>query len=111
MRALPSRQALARLDLADLDGLLERSQRLPTGILALHADLMPQRQDDGADHRDEEDESGALEEIYVSRVEDGAERLRVGDRGIDRDTGPAKELRREHPGRDHQQELGEHDDS
>src|SRR4051812_13752288 len=36
-------------------------------------------EDDGADHRDEEDEPRAFEDVEVARVEHPAERLDIGD--------------------------------
>src|SRR5690606_36056763 len=69
--------ALARLDLLDLDRGRRRAGDLRGDVLPLDARLVAQRQHDGADHGDQQHEARDLEEVDVIRVEDVAERRRV----------------------------------
>ena len=57
---------------------LRPAAHLRADILAFDAFALAQRQDDRADHRDEQDHAGKLEEIDVVRVQDRPERLGVG---------------------------------
>src|SRR5690606_19778034 len=61
---------LASLDLLDLDRGRRRAAHLCDDILPLDARLVAQRQHDGADHRDQQDQSGDLEEVDVVGIED-----------------------------------------
>ena len=59
-------------------GGLGRARDLRGDVLPLDADLVAQRQHDGADHRDQQDQARGLEEVDVARVEHAAERRGVG---------------------------------
>ena len=68
------------------DGTLRISTAIGLGARVLHGDVLAldartvaQGQHDGADHRDEQDQAGELEEVDVVRVEHPAEGLGVGD--------------------------------
>ena len=70
---------------------------------------MVQRQHDGADHGDEQDQTGGLKQIHIFRVEDQAERPRVAH------IGRRRRLRRDlgcgDPGRQDEHQLDQHDDA
>src|SRR5581483_1562720 len=72
---------LPRLDLDHV-----HSHRLGAGVLrrdglAAHAGARPERQNDGADHGDQQHQARDLEVIDIVGIEDAPERLCVGDAG------------------------------
>src|SRR4051794_22520147 len=73
-------EALARGYLVHLHGLLGRPRHLVGDVLALDPDPLPEGQHDGAQHGDEQDQAGRLEEVGILRVEHAPDRLGVGDR-------------------------------
>ena len=70
---------------------------------------MVQGKYDGADHGDEQDEAGRLEQIDIFRVEDLAERRGVAEAG--RRGGLRLALGRRHPSAEDEEKLDEEEDA
>ena len=68
---------------------------------------MLQREDDGADHGDEQDQAGRLEQIDIAGVEDEPDGLGVADVGSGRRRRLRGDLGRGDPGADDQDQLDE----
>src|SRR5258708_5025099 len=102
-------KSLARPDLDKVDGGRLRARNLLGDVLPLDVRLVPQRQHDRADHRNQQHDAGRLEEIDVARVEHVPQRFgidRAGDRwnwGRDR----ALHVGPDRPGDQHQHQLDE----
>src|SRR6266516_2432850 len=72
-----SLQALTRPHFDDLDRIRLRARNLLGDILPLDMRLMPQRQDDRTDHRNQQHDAGRLKEIDVAGVKHVPECLRI----------------------------------
>src|SRR3954468_4900081 len=72
-------EALAGGYLVHLHGLFGCPGHLLGNILAPDADPLPERQHDRAQHGDEEDQAGRLEEVGILRVQHPPDRLGIGD--------------------------------
>ena len=66
--------------------------------LAFDAWLVLQRHHDGADHGDQQNDAGGLEEVDIAGVEHEPERLGVGDVGRNRRGDRLRHAGRNHPG-------------
>ena len=114
--ARPPEGPWARGHRVQLHGLLGRACDLHGDVLTLDARPVAQREDDGAQHRDEQDEPRGLEEIGVVGVEHAPDRLGVADRaeggrarrrrgcGVD-----AQNVGTDHPARDDEKQLDQED--
>src|SRR4029078_5700260 len=89
----------------ELDRFLALAADLFSNRLAPHVPLMVQREHDGADHRDEQNESASLEQIDVARVEDLAESLGVAHLRKGRRGRLHSDVGRRDPGADDQDQL------
>src|SRR4051794_28462621 len=109
--ARASLYAFAEGNLPHLDSLLLRAGILPRDVLTPDPHAIPQGQHDGADHRDQQDQAGGLEEVEVLRVQHVPDGLGVGhlagDRGLDLGL---QQVRVGHIGADDQHQLKQEDD-
>src|SRR5690348_4205993 len=72
---------LPRRNLDELDSLPAEPPMLHAGLLPAHVLASPQRQHDGADHGDQQDHAGRLEDVDVAGIQQRAERYGVRDTG------------------------------
>ena len=108
----PPSDALAGLDLLDLNRTVPRAADLIGNALATYTRARTQGQHDGTDHGDEQDHPCRLEQVDVAGVDDIPQRgdIAAQSRIRRRCGGNGRRLRGDHPGTDHHQDFHQQDE-